>query len=184
MRFSLAFLKEMVLKYIQPVALNERSVNVNESMKTIGEKGGGSFIAGSVVYNLSRSRYGKRLVQSTTRDYGNARWLGRANGRLDSILNVQGFSWYFQVDPSERENLQNKVQEAQVQLQVAKDVLSAYKERENELRADEVAMGKQLVCIIPLARTNIDPRLAWPSREEGRYCQGTAKEGGYPCQNL
>jgi hypothetical protein len=58
-------------------------VNVNESIQTIGEKGGGNFIAGSVVYNLSRSKYGKRLVQSTARDYGNARWLGKANGMLD-----------------------------------------------------------------------------------------------------
>ncbi|KAF9651246.1 P-loop containing nucleoside triphosphate hydrolase protein [Thelephora ganbajun] len=110
-----------------PIALNERSVNINENMQTIGEKGGGNFIAGSVIYNLSRSRYGKRLVQSTARDYGNARWLGRAN-----------------VDPSERENLQNKVQEAQVQLQVAKEAISKYRERENELRADEVSMGRQL----------------------------------------
>jgi len=84
-----ASLKETALKFLQPIALNERSVNVNEGMKTIGEKGGGNFIAGSVVYNLSRSRYGKRLVQSTTRDYGNARWLGRANGGFDGIFNVQ-----------------------------------------------------------------------------------------------
>lgn len=77
-----------MLRFLQPIALNDRSVNVNESMNTIGEKGGGNFIAGSVVYNLSRSRYGKRLVQSTTRDYGNARWLGRANGRYCGTLNV------------------------------------------------------------------------------------------------
>lgn len=110
-----------------PIALNEKNVNVNESMQKIGEKSGGTFIAGGVVYNLSRSKYGKRLVQSTTRDYGNARWLGKAN-----------------VDPSERENLQNKVKEAQNQLQVAKEAFAGYKERENELRADEVAIGKRL----------------------------------------
>ena len=52
-------------------------------MQVIGEKGGGNFVAGSVVYNLSRSKYGKRLVQSTARDYGNARWLGKASGMLD-----------------------------------------------------------------------------------------------------
>ena len=141
-----------MLKCLQPIALNERKVNVNESMKTIGEKGGGNFIAGGVVYNLSRSKYGKRLVQSTTRDYGNARWLGRANGKLDSTLRVQGFSQYLQVDPSERENLQNKVQEAQTQLQVAKETLSTYRERESELRADEVSLGKQLVRAIFLAK--------------------------------
>lgn len=77
-----------MLKYFQPIALNERNVNVNQCMKTIGEKGGGNFIAAGVVYNLSRSRYGKRLVQSSTRDYGNARWLGRANGKLDDILST------------------------------------------------------------------------------------------------
>jgi len=87
-RLPFPFLKEVILKYIQPIALNERSVNVNESMTTIGEKGGGNFIAGGVVYNLSRSRYGKRLVQSSTRDYGNARWLGRANGKLGNFLSV------------------------------------------------------------------------------------------------
>ena len=180
-----AFLKEVILKYIQPIALNERSVNVNESMKAIGEKSGGSFIAGSVVYNLSRSRYGKRLVQSTTRDYGNARWLGRANGKLGSILNMQGFLPYLQVDPSERENLQNKVREAQIQLEVAKDGLAKYRERESELRADEFSIGKQLVCSISLAKTaNIDFQLAWPPREEGQYCQGTTKESSHPCQNL
>lgn len=81
--------KNAAFKFLQPIALNERSVNVNESIKTIGEKGGGYFIAGSVIYNLSRSRYGKRLVQSTTRDYGKARWLGRADGALYGILNVQ-----------------------------------------------------------------------------------------------
>jgi hypothetical protein len=83
---------ETVPKLLQPIALNDKSVNVNESMKTIGEKGGGNFIAGNVVYNLSRSRYGQRLVQSTTRDYGNARWLGRANGKFRGTFSVRGFS--------------------------------------------------------------------------------------------
>ncbi|KAF9780049.1 P-loop containing nucleoside triphosphate hydrolase protein [Thelephora terrestris] len=110
-----------------PIALNERSVNANESMQTIGERGGGNFIAGSVVYNLSRSKYGKRLVQSTTRDYGKARWLGKAN-----------------VDTSERENLQTKVKESHNQLQVAKETLAKYRERESELRADEISIGRQL----------------------------------------
>ena len=143
-------------------------MNVNESMKTIGEKGGGNFIAGGVVYNLSRSRYGQRLVQSTTRDYGNARWLGRANGEFDGIINARGFIRYLLVDSSERDNLQNKVQEAQTQLQVAKEALSKYRERESELRADEVSMGKQLVRVVFLVKTaNTDFRLAWPSREEG-----------------
>jgi predicted transcriptional regulator len=45
----------------------------------------------------------------------------------------------------ERESLQNKFKEAQIQLQVAKEALSKYRERESELRADEVSMGKQLV---------------------------------------
>jgi hypothetical protein len=79
---------EVVLKSFQPIALNERSVNINESMKIIGEKGGGYFIAGSVVYNLSRSRYGKRLVQSNTRDYGNARWLGKASGKFGGTFST------------------------------------------------------------------------------------------------
>ena len=87
--------KEAAFKLFQPIALNERSVNINESIATIGEKGGGNFIAGGVIYNLSRSRYGKRLVQSTARDYNNARWLGRANGRSGGILDVQAFSRYF-----------------------------------------------------------------------------------------
>jgi hypothetical protein len=154
-------------------------------MKTIGEKGGGNFIAGNVVYTLSRSKYGKRLVQSTTRDYGNARWLGRANGKFHVIFSVRGFSWYLQVDPSERESLQNKVRDAQVQFQVAKEALSKYRERENELRADEVSIGRQLVRALFLAGgTYIDFRLAWPSREEGEYYEGAAKESGHPRQNL
>lgn len=62
---------------------------------------------------------------------------------------VVRFLYYFQVDSSERENLQNKVKEAQIQLQVAREALSKYRERENELRADEVSMGKQLVCATP-----------------------------------
>lgn len=65
-------------------------MNVNESMKIIGEKGGGNFIAGSVVYNLSRSKYGQRFVQSTTRDYGGARWLGKADGILDVSFKLYG----------------------------------------------------------------------------------------------
>jgi hypothetical protein len=101
------------------------------------------------------------------------------------VFYVQRFSWYPQVDPSERENLQNKVREAQIQLQVAKEALSGYRERESELRADEVSMGKQLVRGIFFAETaNTDFQLAWPSREEGQYCQGAAKESSHPCQNL
>jgi len=95
---------------------------------------------------------------------------------------VQGFSWCLQVDPSERENLQNKVQEAQIQLEVAKEALSGYRERESELRADEVSMGKQLVRDTFLTKTaNTDFQLARPSREEGQYCQGTAKESSNSC---
>jgi len=70
-----------------------------------------------------------------------------------------------QVDPSERENLQNKVRETQVQIQVAKEALSKYRERENELRADEVSIGKQLVRTALLNETTVtDFRLAWPPR--------------------
>jgi len=73
-----------------------------------------------------------------------------------------------QVDPSERENLQNKVRDAQTQLQVAKEALSKYRERESELRADEVAIGKQLVRATRFAGTTVtDFLLAWPSREKG-----------------
>lgn len=73
-----------------------------------------------------------------------------------------------QVDQSERENLQNKVRDAQVQLQVAKEALSKYRERESELRADEVGIGKQLVRITRFAGTIItDFLLAWPARQKG-----------------
>ena len=84
-------LRSSSLKSFQLIALNERTVNVNESIQAIGEKGGGNFIVGSAVYNLSRSKYGKRLVQSTTRDYGNARWLGKANGTLEVALSSDDF---------------------------------------------------------------------------------------------
>jgi len=73
-----------------------------------------------------------------------------------------------EVDPSERENLQNKVRDAQTQLQVAKEALSKYRERESELKADEVGIGKQLVRVTSFTETTIiDLLLAWPPREKG-----------------
>lgn len=84
------------------------------------------------------------------------------------LLQVARFSCYFQVDPSERDDIQNKVKEAQVQLQVAKETLSKYRERENDLRADEVSVGRQLVCIIFHPEVIcVEFLLAWPSREKG-----------------
>jgi len=72
------------------------------------------------------------------------------------------------VDPSERENLQNKVRDAQIQLQVAKEALSKYRERESELRADEVSIGKQLVRVTHFTGTTVtDFLLAWPARKKG-----------------
>jgi hypothetical protein len=61
------------------------------------------------------------------------------------------FSHCSEVDASEKESLQDKVKDAQTQLQVAKETLLQYREKENQMRADEVSMGKHLVCATPHA---------------------------------
>jgi structural maintenance of chromosomes protein 5 len=49
-------------------------------MELVGKSGGASFVIGNVLHNVSRSRYGKMLAQSMTRDINPARFLGKANG--------------------------------------------------------------------------------------------------------
>lgn len=153
-------------------------------MKTIGEKGGGIFIAGGVVYNLSRSRYGKRLVQSTTRDYGNARWLGRANGRFDGISMCKPSHNVFK----------STHQRGQTSRTRSRKLSSSFRSQRRHFRSTRrgkassgltrFQLESNLCVLPPTGTTTTDSRLAWPSRQEGQPCEGAAKESSHPCSNL
>ena len=159
-------------------------MNVNKCIQTIGEKGGGNFIAGSVVYNLNRSKYGKRLVQSTARDYGNARWLGKANGML--IVVFQLCDSYIISKLTHQKGRISRTRSRKLKYNFksqGRRFRSTGRERTSSGRTR--FQWENNLCVRPRAEMiYIDLLLAWPSREEGYHCQGAAKESDdHPCQN-
>lgn len=136
-----------------------------KALKPSGRMVGGTSSRGasfttSAGQNTENALYRVRLGTTATRD-----------GWAEPTVGSTAFSTcsrshdISQVDASERENLQIKVREAQVQIQVAKEALAKYRERENEIRADEVSIGKQLVRTTFLAVATVtDFQLARTSR--------------------
>ncbi|KZT06482.1 P-loop containing nucleoside triphosphate hydrolase protein [Laetiporus sulphureus 93-53] len=73
------FLKANLMLHRTAIALNSQGVDPTRAMELVsrigprGEGGGASYIVGTVYNNVSRSKYGKRLPQNTTRTISQAR---------------------------------------------------------------------------------------------------------------
>lgn len=84
----------LFVNHPQAIGLDGKKVDVNKAMEAVtrigpnGQGGGGAtFIAGTVMNQVGRSRYGRRETQNMTRDIRQARNLGNANGK-QGLLSV------------------------------------------------------------------------------------------------
>ena len=59
----------------QPIAFQPNRVDPGRAMEAVSRTGGGSYIIGNILNNITRSQYGKRLPQNLTRDVRPARTL-------------------------------------------------------------------------------------------------------------
>ncbi|KAI0751154.1 hypothetical protein C8Q80DRAFT_555406 [Daedaleopsis nitida] len=55
------------------IAINPKAVNPNQAMEMAATAGGASYVIGRVMNQVTRSRYGKRLPQNSTREISDAR---------------------------------------------------------------------------------------------------------------
>ncbi|KAG6331320.1 hypothetical protein ID866_7769 [Astraeus odoratus] len=109
------YLRREVNMHRTPIALDGSKVDVGRAMEAVsrlgprGEGAGATFIAGSVINTVQRSRYGRRAAQNLTRDLRPAR----------SLVSSA-------VDPEEKRKLDLAIQEAR---QALEDGLEARKKK-------------------------------------------------------
>ncbi|KAI8989879.1 P-loop containing nucleoside triphosphate hydrolase protein [Trametes punicea] len=86
------------------IALNHNGVDPNHAMDMAAKAGGANYIIGRVVNRVTRSQYGKRLPQNTTRELQAAKLLTAAT-----------------VDPQLKRNLQMRLDEARERLRLVEE---------------------------------------------------------------
>lgn len=75
------FLQKDANMHRTAIALNPSAVDTNRAMEAISTRGGGGgFIVGKVMNQVSRSAYGQRLATNQTRDIGAAKVLAGYHG--------------------------------------------------------------------------------------------------------
>lgn len=57
----------------QAIALDPSRVNIDQATELVARSGGATYIVGNIANSVTRSRYGKRLPQNSTREVRPAR---------------------------------------------------------------------------------------------------------------
>ncbi|KAI0722552.1 hypothetical protein C8Q76DRAFT_614426, partial [Earliella scabrosa] len=99
------------------IALKPQSVDPNKAMEMAARAGGASYIVGRVMNQVTRSRYGKRLPQNSTREIQGARSLAVAA-----------------VDPQVKRDLQRQLGEAQEKYRLVQEEEKALSEEERKFQ--------------------------------------------------
>lgn len=78
----------------QAIATNPARVDVARAMEAVSNPatgGGASFINGTTMNKVQRSKYGRKAVSNTTREIGQAKNLGNATSGCIVLLRSSGF---------------------------------------------------------------------------------------------
>ncbi|KDQ64067.1 hypothetical protein JAAARDRAFT_116577 [Jaapia argillacea MUCL 33604] len=124
------YLKKELNMHRTAIALNGDRVNVGHAMGAVsrigpnGEGGGANFIAGRTIHSVTRSRYGRRLPQNSTRDLKNAR-----------NLVAQA------IDPQVKQKLERQVAEARRKLKDLEGEESKIAKEEQDIGAEGRAIA-------------------------------------------
>ncbi|OJT15503.1 Structural maintenance of chromosomes protein 5 [Trametes pubescens] len=111
------FLQSDVRLHRAAIALKS-NVNISHASDMAARSGGASYIVQRVLYNVSRSKYGKRLPQTVTRAVNQARHFTAAT-----------------VDPQIRRNLQRQLAEAQEHLKLVEEEERELSNADKEIQA-------------------------------------------------
>ncbi|KAJ8594009.1 hypothetical protein M405DRAFT_543679 [Rhizopogon salebrosus TDB-379] len=115
------FLQREVNLHRTAIGLDGSKVNVNAAMEAVSREGGGAkFVAGTVMNQVSRSRYGKRGTTNMTRDIRQARNLVSST-----------------IDPEIKKKLDQTIQEARQALEVINGEANNLAAEERDIRAQE-----------------------------------------------
>ncbi|KAL7282760.1 hypothetical protein ACG7TL_004235 [Trametes sanguinea] len=104
------------------IAINPNAVDPNRAMDMAARAGGATYVLGRVINQVTRSRYGKRLPQNTTRELQNAKLLTAAA-----------------VDPQIKRNLQMRLDEARDRLRMVEEEEKELGEVDKQIHAEHKA---------------------------------------------
>ncbi|KAJ3847412.1 hypothetical protein EV368DRAFT_51228 [Lentinula lateritia] len=138
------FLKNDISLHRIAVTLNNNSVDVNRATQAVARSGGATFIVGSVINNVSRSRYGRKAVSNVTRDVRPAKLLANHG-----------------VDADAKRRFESEIVQYKVDIAVHDEEIGRLKEEERKIEAearehDKRGVSTQNLCIGTLI--HISPR--------------------------
>ncbi|KAJ7594061.1 P-loop containing nucleoside triphosphate hydrolase protein [Mycena floridula] len=101
------------------IALASGLVDIDKAMAAVAPSGGANFVTGNTMHQVSRSRYGRKLVQNMTRGIRNARNLAATS-----------------VDVERKRGLEGQIRELETELSVALDQAKELEKRLDELHKE------------------------------------------------
>ncbi|KAH9833821.1 uncharacterized protein C8Q71DRAFT_772688 [Rhodofomes roseus] len=120
------FLENMNL-HKTAIALNPNRANGNRAMELVTREGGGKYIIGNVMNSVTRSRYGKRLPQNQTYNFGQAR----------NLVSQA-------VDEDEKHRLEKLIKEARNKLDMCKEEAEQLAKEDATIRAESKGFKDEL----------------------------------------
>ncbi|GJE87507.1 structural maintenance of chromosomes protein [Phanerochaete sordida] len=113
------YLQSVMQLHRAAICLDPRRVDPQRAMDALSRDGNVTYLVGNVTNQVRRSRYGKRLAQNSTREFGEARRLVAAA-----------------VDPSVKENFERSMREA-------REKAKSYDETINDIHQEESQRRKE-----------------------------------------
>lgn len=113
-----------------------------------GEGGGASYVTGNVFNTVSRSRYGKRLPQNSTREVRPARNLVYSDSKWYHIVEQPYMLTARSVDPTVKRTHDTAIAEARQKLDLCAEEAKLLARDEAQINADHKAYKNNYVCLL------------------------------------
>ncbi|KAJ3719185.1 hypothetical protein C8R42DRAFT_628654 [Lentinula raphanica] len=113
------YLQNEVSIHRTAVTLVNNAVNVDHATQAVARSGGATFIVGTVVNSVSRSRYGRKAISNVTRELGRAHFLA-SHG----------------VDTDAKRRIESEISQYQAEATVYNEEIDKLKEEAKEIEAD------------------------------------------------
>ncbi|KAJ3877761.1 hypothetical protein F5051DRAFT_407478 [Lentinula edodes] len=124
------FLKNDISLHRIAVTLNNNNVDVNRATQAVARSGGATFIVGSVINNVSRSRYGRKAVSNVTREVRPAKLLANHG-----------------VDADAKRRFESEIVQHKVDVAAHDEEIGRFKEEERQIEAEAKEHDKRGAAI-------------------------------------
>jgi len=115
-------------------------------MSVVSNSGGATFITGRTMHVVSKSRYGRKAIQNSTREISNARYFASSNGKCFARLSRTHTDLvHHAVDPAAKERIETAMRDAKMKLDMVEEEHKDLRRQLESVQREGQGMQNELV---------------------------------------